>query len=237
MILARVVARIRKLTTVPPGVHAEIERQTLTRKQDRTDMYPIVSVFKTPPDGGRGFHRDMRVRWALEEVGQPYRLRLLSFSEMRRPEYRALQPFGQIPTYEEGDLVLFESGAIVHHIAQAYPGLLPADRNARSRAIMWMFAALNTIEPCVASGSVGHLHQRLQELSAVLGDSDWLEGEFSVGDLVMVTVLRALRGADVLEDNPNRQAYVARGEARPAFQRALMGGFRSNQLSTAADVD
>jgi glutathione S-transferase len=238
MTLARVVARIRKLKTVPPGAHAEIGHQALTPKQeDRTDMYPIVSVFKTPPDGGRGFHRDMRVRWALEEVGQSYQLRLLSFSEMRRPEYRELHPFGQIPTYQEGDLVLFESGAIVHHIAQSYPGLLPLDRNPRSRAIMWMFAALNTIEPCVASGSVGYLHQRLHELSAVLGDNDWLEGQFSVGDLVMVTVLRALRGADVLEDNPNLQSYLARGEARPAFQRALTSGFRSNQLSPAADVD
>jgi glutathione S-transferase len=187
-------------------------------------MYPIVSVFKNPPDGGRGFHRDMRVRWALEEVGQTYQLRLLSFSEMRRAEYRRLQPFGQIPTYEEEDLVLFESGAIVHHIAQTCPGLLPLDRNARSRATMWMFSALTTIESSVVSGSVGHLHQRLRELSVALGDNDWLEGQFSVGDLVMVTVLRALRGADVLEDNPNLQNYVARGEARPAFQRALTSG-------------
>lgn len=185
------------------------------------EMHPVVSIFKNPPDGGRGYHRDMRVRWALEEVGQPYQLRLLSFSEMRRPEYRKLHPFGQIPTYEEGDLVLFESGAIVHHIAQTYSGLLPSDPNAKSRAIMWMFAALNTIEPCVSSGSVGYLVQRLHELSAVLDVHEWLDGEFSVGDLLMVSVLRPLRGNHVLDDTPNLRAYIARAEARPAFQRAL----------------
>jgi len=184
-------------------------------------MPPIVSIFKSPPDGGRGFHRDMRVRWALEEVGQPYQLRTLSFSEMRRPEYRKLHPFGQMPTYEDGDLVLFESGAIVHHIAQEYPGLLPVDRNAKSRAVMWMFAALNTIEPLVSFGNFGHLQQRLHELSVVLGDNDWLDVEFSVGDLLMVAVLRTLSGSDFLEESPNLRSYVTRGEARPAFQRAL----------------
>lgn len=184
-------------------------------------MTPIVSIFKTPPDGGRGFHRDMRVRWALEEVGQPYRLRLLAFSEMRRPEYRALHPFGQMPTYEDGNLVLFESGAIVHHIAHTYPGLLPLDPNARSRAVMWMFAALNTIEPCMSSGNAGYLPARLRELSSKLGNADWLEGEFSAADLLMVTVLRALRGTEFLENNPNLKNYVARGEGRPAFRRAL----------------
>ncbi len=186
------------------------------------NIHPVVSVFKNPPDGGKGFHRDFRVRWALEEVGQPYRLRLLPFSQMRRPEYRReLHPFGQMPTYEQGDLVLFESGAIVHHIAQEYPGLLPRDRNAKARAIMWMFAALNTIEPCISSGSAGYLPLRLHELSEVLGDADWLDGDFSAGDLLLVTVLRTLAGTDVLRDSPNLQFYIARGEARPAFQRAL----------------
>ncbi|NLS20699.1 glutathione S-transferase family protein [Rhizobium sp. P40RR-XXII] len=194
-------------------------------------MSPIVSVFKNPPDGGRGLHRDIRVRWALEEVGQSYQLRLLTFSEMRRPEYRALHPFGQMPTYEDGDLVLFESGAIVHHIAQEYPGLLPLDRNGRSRAAMWMFAALNTIEPSVSSGSIGYLQQRLHELSVLLGEKDWLDGAFSAGDLLMVTVLRGLRGADVLEENPNLHRYIERAEARPAFQRALMA---SSNLSRSA---
>ncbi len=197
-------------------------------------MSPIVSVFKNPPDGGRGFHRDIRVRWALEEVGQPYQLRLLTFSEMRRPEYRQLHPFGQMPTYEDGDLVLFESGAIVHHIAQQYPGLLPADRNSRSRAVMWMFAALDTIEPAISSGSVSQLQQRLRELSTALGDNEWLDGAFSAGDLLMVTVLRVLRGANMLEANPILYSYVERAEARPAFQRdrvpaSGVAGFHSHR--------
>lgn len=200
--------------------------------EKHADIYPIVSVFKNPPDGGRGFHRDFRVRWALEEVGQPYYLRLLTFSEMRRSEYRReLHPFGQMPTYEDGDLVLFESGAIVHHIAQEYPGLLPLDRNARARAIMWMFAALNTIEPCISSGSAGYLPLMLHELSERLGDADWLDGDFSAADLLMVTVLRSLGGTDVLQDSPNLQGYVLRGEARPAFQRALTTS--SNSIRSA----
>ncbi|MBW9089805.1 glutathione S-transferase family protein [Rhizobium wenxiniae] len=194
-------------------------------------MTPIVSVFKNPPDGGRGFHRDIRVRWALEEVGQPYQLRLLTFSEMRRPEYRQLHPFGQMPTYEDGDLVLFESGAIVHHIAHQYPGLVPADRNSRSRAVMWMFAALDTIEPAISSGSVSHLQQRLHELSTALGDSEWLDGAFSAGDLLMVAVLRAPHGANLLEAYPNLYSYVERAEARPAFQRALIAS--SNRVRSA----
>lgn len=194
-------------------------------------MTPIVSVFKNPPDGGRGFHRDIRVRWALEEVGQSYQLRLLTFSEMRRPEYRVLHPFGQMPTYEDGDLVLFESGAIVHHIAQTYPGLLPLDPNARSRAVMWMFAALNTIEPTLSSGDAGYVSVRLGQLSAILGDADWLDGDFSAADLLMVTVLRVLHGAHILEGHPNLQKYIERGEARPAFQRALI---TSSNLSRSA---
>lgn len=185
-------------------------------------MQPIVSMFKNPPDGGRGFHRDIRVRWALEEVGQPYLVRLLTFSEMRRAEYRELHPFGQMPTYEECDLILFESGAIVHHIAHQYPGLLPLEQKARSRAIMWMFAALNTIEPCFASGSTGYLPLRLSQLSTALGTADWLNGDFSAADLLMITVLRPLRGTEILEEFRNLEDYVERGEARPAFQRALM---------------
>ncbi len=184
-------------------------------------MSPIVSIFKNPPDGGRGFHRDIRVRWALEEVGQPYQLRLLTFSEMRHLEYRQLHPFGQMPTYEDGDLALFESGAIVHHIAQQYPGLLPTDRNSRSRAVMWMFAALDTVEPAISSGSVSHVQQRIHQLSTALGDNEWLDGDFSAGDLLMVTVLRVLRGANLLEANSMLNSYVERAEKRPAFQRAL----------------
>jgi glutathione S-transferase len=182
----------------------------------------------------------MRVRWALEEAGQPYEVRLVSFSAMKEPTHRALQPFGQIPTYEDGDLVLFESGAIVFHIAERHAGLLPDDANARARAITWMFAALNTVEPPIVDRGMAALlerdkawyeerrpiledrvRQRLDELSSRLGDADWLDDAFSAGDLLMVTVLRRLEGSGMLEAYPNLRAYVARGEARPAYKRAF----------------
>src|SRR5690606_21375625 len=191
-------------------------------------------------DGGRGLARDMRVRWALEEVGQPYEVRLLSFKAMKEPSHLALHPFGQIPTYQEGDLVLFESGAIVFHIAECHAGLLPDDANARARAIAWMFAALDTVEPPIFDRALARIlereepwfeqrlralensiRQRLRALSARLGDADWLDGAFSAGDLLMVTVLRRLNGSGILEEYPNLSAYVARGEARPAFKRAF----------------
>jgi glutathione S-transferase len=203
-------------------------------------MTPIITAFERSPDRGRGLARDMRVRWALEEVGQPYDVRLVSFGEMKEPAHRALHPFGQIPTYEEGDLALFESGAIVLHIAQRHAGLLLDDVNARARAIAWMFAALNTVEPPIVDRSMATLverdktwyeerlpmlddrvRQRLDELSARLGDADWLDGSFSVGDLLMVTVLRRLEGSGILDDYVNLSAYVARGEARPAYKRAF----------------
>ena len=202
-------------------------------------MPPVITAFETAPDRGKGFVRDMRVRWALEEVGQPYEVRLLSHSHMKEAAHRALNPFGQIPTYEEGGLALFESGAIVFHIAQAHPGLLPEDPYARARAITWMFATLNTLEPVISERAMSRLLERdkpwfadrqpaldervrvrLAELSARLGDADWLEGAFSAGDLLMVTVLRRLSGTDLLEAHPDLVAYVAHGEARPAFQRA-----------------
>jgi glutathione S-transferase len=182
----------------------------------------------------------MRVRWALEEVGQPYDVRLVSFSEMKESAHRALHPFGQIPTYEEGDLVLFESGAIVFHLAEHHAGLLPDDANARARAITWMFAALSTVEPPIVERAMATLVERdkawyeqrlpiledrvrgrLDELSSRLGDADWLDHVFSAGDLLMVTVLRRLNGSGILEEYPNLSAYVARGEARPAFKRAF----------------
>ena len=182
----------------------------------------------------------MRVRWALEEVGQPYRVRLLSFNEMKESAHRMLQPFGQIPTYEERDLTLFESGAIVFHIAERHAGLLPGDPNARARAIAWMFAALNTVEPPIVDLGMAMLLEhdkswyeerlailedrvrvRLSELSRRLGRADWLDDAFSAGDLLMVTVLRRLNGSGVLEKYPNLSAYVARGEARPAYKRAF----------------
>ncbi|MGM5027114.1 glutathione S-transferase family protein [Tardiphaga sp. 862_B3_N4_1] len=201
---------------------------------------PTISAFERSPDRGRGLARDMSVRWALEEVGQPYDVRLLSFAEMKEPAHRRLHPFGQIPTYEDGDLMLFESGAIVFHIAECHPGLLPDDANARARAIAWMFAALSTVEPPIVERGAATLTERdktwyatrlpilddrvrarLADLSIRLGDADWLDGRFSAGDLLMVTVLRRLNGSGLLEDYPNLCAYIARGEARPAYKRAF----------------
>lgn len=203
-------------------------------------MTPTITAFEESPDGGQGLARDMRVRWAFEEVGQPYDVRLVSFSEMKQSAHRKLHPFGQIPTYEEGDLVLFESGGIIFHIAERYAGLLPADANARARAITWMFAALNTMEPPIveleqfpfAEGDKpwfkerlpllkDRIHVRLRELSNRLGDADWLDGAFSAGDLMMVMVLRRLEGENLVENYPNLSAYVARAEARPAYKRAF----------------
>ncbi len=203
-------------------------------------MTPTITAFERSPDRGRGLARDMRVRWALEEAGQPYEVRLVSFGEMKEPAHRALHPFGQIPTYEDGDLVLFESGAIVFHIAERHAGLLPEDANARARAITWMFAALSTVEPPIVElGTAallerdkawyaerlpileGRVRARLDELSSRLGEADWLDEAFSAGDLLMVTVLRRLNGSGIVEAYPNLSAYVARGEARPAYKRAF----------------
>jgi len=203
-------------------------------------MIPTITAFERSPDRGRGLARDMRVRWALEEVGQPYDVRFLSFSEMKESAHRMLHPFGQIPTYEEGDLALFESGAIVFHIAERHAGLLPDDANARARAITWMFAALNTVEPPILDLQTTRLlegdktwyeqrlpvveeriRDRLGELSGRLGDADWLDGAFSAGDLMMVAVLLRLKASGMLDEYPNLSAYVARGEARPAYKRAF----------------
>ena len=203
-------------------------------------LTPIITAFERSPDRGRGLARDMRVRWALEEVGQPYDVRLVSFREMKQPAHRALHPFGQIPTYENGDLVLFESGAIVLHIAERHSGLLPEDPNARARAIAWMFAALSTVEPPIVDREVAVLLERdkpwseerlrvvndrirgrLGELSAHLGEADWLDDEFSAGDLLMMHALLRLDGSGLLREYPNLVAYVARGQARPAYKRAF----------------
>ena len=203
-------------------------------------MTPTITAFERSPDRGQGQARDMRVRWALEEVEQPYAVRLVSFKAMKEPAYRALHPFGQIPTYEEGDLVLFESGAIVLHIAERHAGLLPDDANARARAITWMFAALNTVEPPIVEREQApylegdkpwydarlpilddRVRGRLGELSRRLGDADWLDGTFTAGDLMMVMVLRRLNETRLLDEYPNLYAYAARGEARPAFRRAF----------------
>jgi glutathione S-transferase len=203
-------------------------------------MTCIITAFERSPDGGKGLARDTRVRWALEEVGQPYEVRLVSFAEMKAPAHLALHPFGQIATYEEGDLALFETGAIVFHIAERHAGLLPEDANARARAITWIFAALNTVEPPIldlvtariVEGDrswseerlplvVDRIRARLEPLSTRLGDAEWLDGAFSAGDLLMVSVLLRLRMSGILDEYPSLAAYVARGEARPAYARAF----------------
>lgn len=212
-------------------------------------MTVIITAFERSPDRGKGLARDMRVRWALEEVGQAYEVRLVSFGALKEPAHLGLHPFGQIPTYEEGDLALFETGAIVLHIAERHAGLLPDDANARSRAITWMFAALNTVEPAILDLVTAKLlegdkpwskerlplvedriRNRLGQLSVCLGDADWLDGAFSAGDLMMVSVLLRLKLSGILDEYPNLAAYVDRGEARPAYKRAFAA-----QLAINAD--
>jgi glutathione S-transferase len=203
-------------------------------------MTITITAFDRSPDGGQGLARDTRVRWALEEVDQPYEVRLVTFAAMKQPAHLALNPFGQIPTYEEGDLTLFETGSIVFHIAERHAGLLPRDPNARARAITWMFAAVNTIEPPVLELVTARvlerdkpwaqerlplvanrIRDRLKQLSARLGDAEWLDGAFSAGDLLMASVLLRTRPSGILDEFPNLAAYVGRGEARPAYQRAF----------------
>ncbi len=215
-------------------------------------MTIIITAFERSPDGGKGLARDTRVRWALEEVGKPYEVRLVSFQAMKEPAHLALHPFGQIPTYEEGDLALFETGSIVFHIADRHVGLLPDDSNARARAITWMFAALNTVEPPILEFATAkllegdkpwtrerlplvedRLRERLKQLSARLGNADWLDGAFSAGDLMMVSVLLRLRPSGILNEFLNLAAYVARGEARPAYRRAFAAQLVVNSRGAA----
>lgn len=203
-------------------------------------MTPTITAFERSPDGGRGLARDTRVRWAFEEVGLPYTVRLVSFPALKQAEHLALHPFGQIPTYEEGDLALFETGAIILHIAQQHAGLLPDEAHARARAITWMFAALNTMEPPIVERETARYQEgdkpwyeerramveqririRLQQLADRLGAADWLDGAFSAGDLLMVSVLLRLKSSGMLDEYANLAAYLARGEARPAYQRAF----------------
>ena len=219
----------------------------------RGGMIPTITAFASSPDRGQGLARDMRVRWALEEVGQPYDVRLVSFEALKASAHRALNPFGQIPTYQSGSLALFESGAIVLHIAEQHPGLLPDDADGRARAIAWMFAALTTVEPPIVERSMATMlerdrswfHERLEmidaqlckrlgELAEHLAARDWLEGDFSAADLIMVTVLLRVRRAAPLEDFPTLGAYVARGEARPAYQRAFAAQLAVFTASQAA---
>jgi glutathione S-transferase len=213
-------------------------------------MTITITAFERSPDGGQGLARDTRVRWALEEAGQPYEVRLVSFRAMKEPAHLALHPFGQIPTYEEGDLGLFETGAIVLHIAERHAGLLPDDADARARAITWMFAALSTVEPPILELEQApyvdgdkpwyeerlpmlkdRARDRLGQLSRRLGDADWLDGAFSAGDLMMVSVLLRLRASGLLDEYPNLAAYVARGEARPAYKRAFDAQLAVNKPS------
>ncbi len=203
-------------------------------------MTITITAFEHSPDGGKGLARDTRVRWALEEVGQPYKVRLVTFKALKEPAHRALHPFGQIPTYEEGNLALFETGGIVLHIAERHAGLLPHHANARARAITWMFAALNTVEMPIVELSTVMLQERdkpwyqerlplvearvrgcLDQLATRLGGAEWLDGPFSAGDLMMVSVLLRSRSSGILDEYPNLAAYVARGEARPAYKRAF----------------
>lgn len=216
-------------------------------------MIPIITAFAQSPDRGKGLARDVRVRWALEELNLPYQVRLLSFAEMKEPAHLALHPFGQIPTYEEGDLALFESGAIVLHLAQRHAGLLPTDANARARAVTWMFAAVNTVEPPILDLFIAvvlegdkswsaervplvkdRIRARLRSLSAFLGEAEWLDGEFSAADLMMVSVLRRLHASRMLEEFPALASYVARGEARPACLRAFDAQLAVFNSSTSA---
>ena len=203
-------------------------------------MTITITAFERSPDGGKGLARDTRVRWALEEVDQPYEVRLVSFTAMKEAEHLAAHPFGQIPTFEEGDLVLFETGAIVLHIAERHGKLLPHDGAARARAISWMFAALNTVEPPILDLSTARIIEgdrpwsearmplvrdrvrtRLSQGSSRLGDGAWLDGAFSAGDLLMASVLLRLKASGLLDEHSNLAAYVARGEARPAYARAF----------------
>jgi glutathione S-transferase len=214
-------------------------------------MTVTITAFERSPDGGKGLARDTRVRWALEEVGQAYDVRLVSPRAMKEPAHLRLHPFGQIPTYEDGALVLFETGAIVLHLAQRHPGLLPDDANARARAISWMFAAVNTVEPPILDLVIARfqecdkpwakdrlplvqdrIRQRLVQLSARLGEPEWLDGAFSAGDLMMVSVLLRLRPSGILDEFPALAAYVARGEARPAYQRAFAAQLAVNTATS-----
>lgn len=199
-----------------------------------------ITAFDWVPDFAKGMVRDIRVRWALEEVGIPYRVRYLAQGSQKGAPHRALQPFGQVPTFERGDLILFESGAIVLHVAQSWRGLLPGDPAGDARTIEWVFAALNTVEPPITDHAiatlferdrpwsgprlpsiVARIDERLGEVATRLGDREWLEGAFGAGDLMMVSVLRQLGGTRLIEQHPTLASYVARGQARPAFVRAL----------------
>lgn len=208
-----------------------------------------ISAFRWVPDFARGYVRDLRVRWALEEAGLPYKVRLLEQGDQDKPEYRALQPFGQVPIFEEDGLVLFESGAIVLHIGERSEELFPKEAAARARTMQWVIAALNSVEPCVQNlnaidvfyaneewamlrrpGQYEFVQKRIASLSKSLGDKLYLDGDrFTAGDLIMATVLRSLGRTDIVSGDKRLSAYLERCTSRPAFQRALdaqLGDFR-----------
>ncbi|GAA0904838.1 glutathione S-transferase family protein [Rothia nasimurium] len=210
-------------------------------------MSITITAFDRSPDGGKGLARDTRVRWALEELGLPYEVRFVSFKTMKEPAHLARHPFGQIPTFEEGELVLFETGSILLHLATHHAGLLPDDANARARAITWLFAALSTVEPPILELSNARfaegdkpwtaermplvkerIGQRLRQLAMWLGEAEWLDGAFSAGDLMMISVMLRLRPSGILDEHPSLAAYVARGEARPAYRRAYAAQWAVN---------
>ena len=197
-----------------------------------------ITAFKWVPAFAEGLVRDLRPRWALEEIGLDYRVRLLD--QKRPPEYLLEQPFDQVPIYRDGEVHIFESGAIVQYIGEKDERLLPRDTQGRFRAIQWTYAALNSVEPAILNvfavtvfyaneewarlrrpGAEDFARTKLKRVADCLGDKDWLEGRFTIGDLMMVSVLRNLRHTELVAEQPNLAAYVARGEARPAFQRAL----------------
>ena len=208
-----------------------------------------VTAFRWVPDFAQGLVRDLRVRWALEEIGRPYRVRLLDALNPRPEDYFCEQPFGQVPAFRDEQVQLFESGAILIHLGLQDERLLPANTAEKMRAIAWLIAALNSVEPAIfpliminifnrgeswtdeaKPKFVERLESRLKCVSEALGEKDWLEDRFTIADLMLVTVLRQLRGMGIVENFPNLAALVARGEARPAFQRGL-----SDQLSVFAE--
>jgi glutathione S-transferase len=214
-----------------------------------------ITAFRWVPDFAAGLVRDLRIRWALDEIERPYRVRLLDAMNPRPAEYFQEQPFGQVPAYRDEQVQLFESGAILLHLAIEDERLLPFDRNQRMRSVAWMIAALNSIEPIIFEllsidifnrgqewtkerrpQVVEFLEARLGKLSDALGDKEWFEGRFSIGDLMVVAVLRQLRHTDIVAKFPNLAALVARAQARPAFQRALadqLEVFKQNEPAAA----
>jgi glutathione S-transferase len=210
-----------------------------------------VTAFRWVPPFAEGVVRDIRVRWALEEIERPYRVRLIDAMSPRPPEYFLEQPFGQVPCYRDEEVQLFESGAILLHLAISEERLLPLDRAARMRSVAWLIAALNSVEPATMelatidvfnSGQqwtkerrpqvIEKIRYRLKYLADALGGNHWFEGRFSIADIMMVAVLRNLRHTDLVANHPTLAAYVARGEARPAFRRALadqLAVFAANQ--------